>query len=108
MFNAKETFDAAVATVSNGAFNPSNFSSTITDESALMLACVYAEFTNALEETSMTHREKRAIRDEINPTIEGKTCADDRKTILVLQTSFPYMTNGQVSAINSIVATAAA
>lgn len=107
MFNAKQAFDASMESIIDSEFNTANLSSSkIANRAELITACVYAAFSDAVFESSLTRREKQAIYDEINPTIEGATCADDRKTILVLQTPFPYLTRAQVATISAIVAAA--
>lgn len=102
MFNAKVAFDAALATVPPAEFNTSNLSSKL-ESGDLLTACVYAAFSDAVFESSMTRREKQAVYDAINPWIYGVPPSSDRKTIPVLQTPFPYLTRAQVAAISAIV-----
>jgi hypothetical protein len=105
MINAKQTFDAAMKSVIDSEFNVSNLScSTISDRNELIAACVYAAFSDAVFASTMTRREKQLVYDAINPTIEGATCADDRKTIPILRTQ--YLTRPQIATITAIVSAA--
>ena len=105
MFNATEIFAASMQAVTFDAFNTTNMPHKINDKETLLTACVYAVFSDTVAESSMTRREKQAIYDEINPTIEGATCADDRKTIPVIRDAYLYLTTQQVDAIKSNIPT---